>query len=91
LKVWGGGDEFAPNVSTILFRKLSNVKSVHQQCDNVLQQSNQTHFQVMELQLLLWKPHDVASICCNFFSINDKLHVELMNFQMLQCIIYRPQ
>ncbi len=32
----GGGNEFAPNLSTILFRKLSNVKSVHQQCNNDL-------------------------------------------------------
>jgi hypothetical protein len=59
----GGGNEFAPNLSTILFHKLSIVKNVHQQCDNDLWQSNQAHFQVMELQLLLWKPHNMTSIC----------------------------
>jgi hypothetical protein len=32
----GGGNEFAPNLSIVLFCKLSNVKSVHQQCDNDL-------------------------------------------------------
>jgi len=32
----GGGNEFAPNFSTILFHKLSIVKNVHQQCDNDL-------------------------------------------------------
>jgi len=43
---------------------LSNVKSVHQQCDQSdVRVSNKAHLRAMEIQALLWKLHNRTSIC----------------------------
>jgi hypothetical protein len=49
----------------ILFHSLSNVENVHQQCD--IDVFDEVHFQTMELQALLWKPHNRTFICWSFF------------------------
>jgi hypothetical protein len=81
----GGIDEVTPNVNICQpSHYLPNMKSVHQQCDqsNVLV-SNKAHLQVMEIQALLWKLHNKTSICWSLFVVNDNLHVDLENPQML--------
>jgi hypothetical protein len=58
----GGIDEtIACDMSIVIFHSLSNVESVHQQCDHVV--SNDMHLQAMELQVQLWKPHRKTYIC----------------------------
>jgi hypothetical protein len=60
LESMGGIGEFTLNVNICQpFHYLSNVKSVHQQCD----QSDvwvfyKAHLQAMEIQALLWKLHN---------------------------------
>jgi hypothetical protein len=50
------------------------------------------YLQTMEQQQAsLWKPHNKTSICWSFFILNDNLHVDLLNPQMLRCIICRSQ
>ncbi len=44
---------------------------------------------VVKAQATLWKPHHYSSICYGFFVVNDNLDVDIMNPQMLRCIIYR--
>jgi hypothetical protein len=65
------------------------VESVHQQCDNDI--FDEMNLQIMELQTLLWKPHNMMYTCWNFFVVNDNLHVDLVNPQMLCCIICHTQ
>jgi hypothetical protein len=87
----GGIDEVFFDVNTIHFQShnFSNVESVHQQqCDNdLLVAYDEVYFQTMEQQALLWKPHNKTSICWNFFIVINNLHVDLLNHQMLKCII----
>ncbi len=86
-----GIDEVFPNVNTIPFRfhNFSNVESVHQQqCDNDLSIAfDEVYLQAMEQQALLWKPHNRTSICWSLFTVNENLLVNLLNPQMLKCII----
>lgn len=78
-------ETIADNMNIVPFHNLSNVESVHQQCDNVV--SNEINLQIIELQTLLWKPHNMMYTCWNFFVVNNNLHVDLANLQMLCCII----
>jgi hypothetical protein len=61
----GGIDEVTPNVNICQpSHYLSNVKSVHHQCDqNDVLMFNKAHLQAMEVQALLWKLHNKTSIC----------------------------
>lgn len=52
---------------------------------------DEARFQAMELQALLWKPHDMTFVCCKLFAINNNMRVDLVNLQMLQCIICKSQ
>jgi hypothetical protein len=45
------------------------------------------YFQVREQQSLLWKPHNKTFILWSFFAINANLLVDMLNPQMLKCII----
>jgi hypothetical protein len=93
LESMAGINEVAPNVNICQpSHYFSNVKSVHEQCDqNDVLVSNKAHLQAAEVQALLWKIHNKTSICWSLFVINDNLHVDLENPQMLSCIIYRSQ
>ncbi len=82
-------ETIALNMSTIPFHNLSNVESFHQQCDNDV--FDEMHLQVMELQTLLWKPHNMMYMCWSFFVVNDDLPIDLVNCQMLHCINYQIQ
>ncbi len=44
--------------------------------------------EIMEIQVLLWKPHNNTSICLSFFVVNDNLPINIENPQMLWCIVY---
>lgn len=77
------------DMNTILSHSLSDVENVHQQCDSDV--FDEMHFQIMELQALLWKPHNRTFICWSFLAINDNLLVGLVNPQMLCCIFYITQ
>ncbi len=48
----------------------------------------EVYFQVRKQQALLWKPHNITFIWWSFFAINDNLLVDMLNLQMLKCIIY---
>jgi hypothetical protein len=78
-------ETIACNMNIVLFHNLSDVENVHQQCDNVV--SNEMNLQIMELQTLLWKPHNMMYTCWNLFVVNNNLHVDLVNLQMLRYII----
>jgi len=53
------------DTNIILSHNLSNVEDVHQQCD--IDVFDEVHFQTMELQVLLWKPHSRTFICWSFW------------------------
>ncbi len=65
------------------------MESVHQQCDNDV--FDEMHLQVMELQTLLWKQHNVMYMCWSFFVINDNIPIDFANPQMLHYVIYQTQ
>jgi hypothetical protein len=44
---------------------------------------------IIQAQVTLWKPHHRVSILRGFLAMNDDLHVDLENSQMLQRIIYK--
>ncbi len=68
-------------------------------CENVhLESSNVTLLNVVdvsqlaiEAQAMAWKPHSCMSICWGFFVVNNGLPMDLMNLQMLWCIISRSE
>jgi hypothetical protein len=45
----------------------------------------------IKVQVAFWKPHHHSSICWGFFVVNDNLHVDIVNPQMLRCIICRSK
>lgn len=78
-------ETIAHNMNVVPFHNLSDVESVHQQCDNIV--FNEMNLQIMELQSLLWKPHNMMYTCWNCFVVNNNIHFDLVNPQMLRCII----
>jgi hypothetical protein len=54
------------DMNIVISRNLSNVESVHHQCDRDVY--DHMHLQAMELQVQLWKPHSKTSILLEFFS-----------------------
>jgi hypothetical protein len=53
--------------------------------------SDEARLQAMDLQALLWKPHNMIIVCCNLFAINNNLLGDLVDLQMIQCIICKSQ
>jgi hypothetical protein len=58
--VGGINETIARDMNIVISHSLSNVESVHKQCDHDV--SNDMHLQAMELQVQLWKPHSKTSI-----------------------------
>ncbi len=49
------------------------------------------HFIITEAQAQKWKAHNMNSIGWGLFVVNNNLYVDLVNTQMLRCIIYKSQ
>lgn len=81
-----GVDEYASNTPYYMHASLvSDVGSVHMQTNNLLV-VEVLKVTIIEMQVVLWIPHNQMSICWGFFIINDNLHVDFENSQMLQCM-----
>jgi hypothetical protein len=59
----------------------SNVGSIHLQCDDDLLKNDEFHLVIIETQIKKWKNEG------GFFVVNDNMFVDLVNPQMLRCII----
>ncbi len=46
------------------------------------------YFQAIDFQALQWKPHNKTLFLWGLFVINDNLPIDLVNLEMLHCIIY---
>jgi hypothetical protein len=82
----GGVDEqylcenVVPNTS---FPNMENVR-----LETIISLENEVlYFVIIKVQVIFWKPHHQNSICWGLFVVNDDLHVDLQNLQMLQCIL----
>jgi hypothetical protein len=91
----GGGDE---NVASIVFNQirfssLSNVENVHLESSNVTLLNVVDVSQLaVEAQAMAWKPHScMLGICWGCFVVNNGPPMDLMNLQMLWCIIRRSE
>jgi len=57
----GINETIVRDMNIVISHSLSNVENVHQQCDHDV--FDDMHLQAMELQVQLWKPHNMTSIC----------------------------
>lgn len=48
-------------------------------------------FATIKAQVALWKLHHNSSICWGFFVVNDNVLIDIVNPQMLRCIICRSE
>ncbi len=85
----GQVNNIALDMNIVPFHSLSNLENVHYQCYNDVSMFDEVHLQAMELQTLLYlESHNIRTfICWSFFVVNDNPHVNLMNPQMLQCVM----
>ncbi len=47
------------------------------------------HLAIIKTQVVSWKLHHHSSIFLGFLTINNILLINIVNLQMLKCIIYR--
>jgi hypothetical protein len=86
----GGVDENVAliTVTYIRFSLVLNVENVHLESNNTLSNVDVSQLVIIKTQVVAWRLHNHMSICWGFFDVNDDvLHVDLVNSQMLRCII----
>jgi hypothetical protein len=42
----------------------------------------------LHAQTKIWKPHGRTSLCWSFYGVNDNAKVDLVNTQIMHCILY---
>jgi len=92
LKMWGGLIPISliwqHQTLMVVIQMLKTWQLVILTSNNVVAIIKVVQLVVIKVQATLWKPHHCSFVCWGFF-LNNNLHVDIMNPQMLRCIIYK--
>jgi hypothetical protein len=72
-----GDDKYICDTKMNLATSLSNVESIHLECDTNLAKNDQ--LTIIKTQVQKWKAHKKNSIGCDFFVVNNNLFIDFVN------------
>jgi hypothetical protein len=72
------GSEENPSVQTKTSRNLENGS----------EKIMKGNLKKLHAQIKIWKPHGRTSLCWSFYGVNDNAYIDLVNTQIMRCILY---
>jgi hypothetical protein len=72
------GSEENPSVQTKTSRNLENGR----------EKIMKGNLKKLHAQIKIWKPHGRTSLCWSFYGVNDDAYIDLVNTQIMRCILY---